>query len=111
MPQESEAVGMKLPRKMLDHALLRKLLKPHLKSSKASNGPNLCSPVFFALQGSSLHKMHSSARVLAVLALLSFASNVISTSIRQSRLPRAPSLPQQLNNTMLSILEYVNHLS
>ena len=31
MPQESEAVGMNLVRKMLDHALLRKFLEPQLK--------------------------------------------------------------------------------
>lgn len=111
MPQVSEAVGMKLLRKMLDQALLKKLLEPHLKSSKSSNGPDLGSPVVFALQRSSAHKMHSSARVLAILAFLSLADDVISISIRQSRLPRAPSLPQQLNNTTLSVLEYANHPS
>ena len=39
MPQESEAVGMNLLRKMLDHALLRKLLEPHLKILKTLEWP------------------------------------------------------------------------
>lgn len=54
--------------------------------------------------------MHRSQRVLVLLLLLSCASNVVSTfhkgSPRQSRLPRAPSLPQQRNlTTMPSLLK------
>ena len=39
MPQESEAVGMNMLRKMLDHALLRKLLEPRVKILKTLEWP------------------------------------------------------------------------
>lgn len=52
--------------------------------------------------------MHHSPGVLAILVLLSCARNVVSTFnngySRQSRLPRALSLPHQLNSTTLSSL-------
>ena len=58
--------------------------------------------------------MHYISQVLAVLALLFCAGNTISTLHdgidRQSRLPRAPSLPNQRNLTTLpSLLEYASY--